>query len=540
MDSVDFWLPLFPVLYAEMHYTLRGFSRVYRPWPEIIADAPHRVEPDKSIPLLILVKDAHRFPVIIHDIVVELFLPDGRQEKRHLISGSIEVSNPTWSETYFIDLDQKFSGNILLDVAITCQRRGKKKVRTFHADNYKFSSHQPLKVHVSSDPVPRFQGWYYGDLHYHSDFTHDQAEFGAPLKDTVHAANAIGLSFTAVTDHSYDLDDTADNYLEQDASLKKWHLQKKMIAEMDSKSDFVFIRGEEVSAGNSRKQNVHMLVINSDRFYHGSGDSAERWFRTTPENSIQSILDDLPQEALAFAAHPEEPFTILHQILLRRGKWHSSDYDHSRLKGMQVLNGVIDGAFHRGIKQWIRQLSNGKKLILIAGNDAHGNFNRFRQLGLPFLTFRESHIHLFGKARTGVFCDSDLRRETILQSLRDGKCMVTTGPALDLTLLQDGQEDLGIGGTLKGNAFKWRIQGRTSVEFGDFQNCRIWLGQINDNRDKETLLKEITTFEAEQDFDLVSASLEVNTACYIRAELYTQRKNHSYFCLTNPIWIDPS
>jgi len=52
------FLPLF--LYAETHYRFPYFFSLLRKnEPEIIADAPHRIEPGSPLPILILIKDAH-------------------------------------------------------------------------------------------------------------------------------------------------------------------------------------------------------------------------------------------------------------------------------------------------------------------------------------------------------------------------------------------------------------------------------------------------------------------------------------------------
>ena len=54
------WLLPGAVLYAEMHYRWWPLpSRYFRKEPEILADAPRRVEPGQPLPLLLLVKDAN-------------------------------------------------------------------------------------------------------------------------------------------------------------------------------------------------------------------------------------------------------------------------------------------------------------------------------------------------------------------------------------------------------------------------------------------------------------------------------------------------
>ncbi len=69
--------------YFEMHYRFRylPFSRYFKREPEILADAPHRLEPGRKLPLTILVKDAHRFPITLHKIGFTLI--DDRDQRRN-------------------------------------------------------------------------------------------------------------------------------------------------------------------------------------------------------------------------------------------------------------------------------------------------------------------------------------------------------------------------------------------------------------------------------------------------------------------------
>ncbi len=66
------------LLYTEMHYRWWPLpSRYFRKEPELLADAPRRVEPGRALPLLLLVKDAHRYPITLERVTVEVETPDG-------------------------------------------------------------------------------------------------------------------------------------------------------------------------------------------------------------------------------------------------------------------------------------------------------------------------------------------------------------------------------------------------------------------------------------------------------------------------------
>ena len=49
--------------YAEIHYTFFRYSLINRRYPEVIADAPWRVDAGEPIPIVCIIKDADQFPV---------------------------------------------------------------------------------------------------------------------------------------------------------------------------------------------------------------------------------------------------------------------------------------------------------------------------------------------------------------------------------------------------------------------------------------------------------------------------------------------
>ncbi|NOY79185.1 MAG: hypothetical protein GXO76_15135, partial [Calditrichaeota bacterium] len=400
--AILFSLPGF-FLYAEIHYKFKGiYSRLKHTWPEILADAPHRVEPGKNIPLLILVKDAHRYPVELIQIEAKAFFENTPIFHKKLLARPLAIQSPFWYKLIELDRPPGISGGIDLEITFTAKRKG--KVIRFNADNYIGTSHAPLRIRLSPHSLPTLPGLVYGDLHTHSNYTSDQVEFGAPLPAIQQAAEAMGLSFVAVTDHSYDLDDDPDNYLKNDPKLRKWHLFRAEVARLNTKAkgkkQCLLIPGEEVSARNHRGRNIHFLVLNDPSFHKGSGDGAEKWFKTRSEKSISEILNELPDSALGIAAHPATPVPPLEYLLVNRGKWEKPDSTHPKLLGFQALNGEADTGFRESLKLWKGSLSRGQKKFIYAGTDAHGNFNRFRQVSFPFFKMKEMVRQILGEKRT--------------------------------------------------------------------------------------------------------------------------------------------
>ncbi len=547
-DLSSLFLPLIPVwLYAEIHYRFKFIpSRLFYRQPEIIADAPHRIEPGQPLPILLLVKDANRVPIELQSATASIHcnaqppnvtLPALRFK---LHDSPQSINSPLWWRIFPIDVPAERRGQLVqvnIEIAYRC---GGRQFRC-NNDNHIGTSHAPLLIYLANDSLPTLPNFWHGELHCHTDATSDQVEFGAPVEAMVELAKAQGLNFFAATDHSYDLDDLPDNYLKNDPALRKWHDLHERIKQCNEQhQDFVIIPGEEVSAGNSQRRNVHFLIFNSQKFFPGSGDSAERWFRTEPEMSITKILDQLGDEALAFAAHPEVPTPFLERLLLRRGKWQWPDYQHPRLNGLQIWNGSLEG-MEEGTARWRELLLAGKKVYIMAGDDAHGNFNRFRQVGIPHLRMREHHWHLFGRTRTAVLADGQISLSSLMAALRKGRACITIGPLMDLQIVCENGRSARLGETVMEPIRSFAVQAKSSPEFGKLQRVVVWLGDLQERH--ERILFETNNFA--EPF-LFSHTQPLNLPAgrfYLRGEVHSGGSEFlpepALPCraLTNPIWI---
>ncbi|NOZ57489.1 MAG: hypothetical protein GXO73_11965, partial [Calditrichaeota bacterium] len=207
--------------YAETHYQM-GFvpNLLKKSEPEIIFDVPHRVSPGNSLPVLLLIKDAHRHPVTALQVTVELRLPGKPAVRRSFDLGGEAIGAPWWWKVFALDLPDGFTGNATVSV----EGRFRQGEREFlvAADNHRKTSHEPFAVHLAEEPLPYPEGWLAGDLHTHSHLTADQVEFGVPWDAARPLARALELGWFAVTDHSYDLDDDHHSFTERDPDLRKW------------------------------------------------------------------------------------------------------------------------------------------------------------------------------------------------------------------------------------------------------------------------------------------------------------------------------
>jgi hypothetical protein len=533
LPLVEYWLPF--LLYAEIHYSFKGiYSRLKKREPEILADVPFRIEPNHAIPVLIFIKDAQHYPILLKRVTLQLI-----QEQQCLRSQEFHFGCPVqekfWHQILEFEPEPDISGPVKVNVIIEIEINGQTK-RYFN-DNYRLSSHLPFDVYLAREPLPTLGGVVWGDLHYHSNYTEDQVEFGAPLPATAHLAEALGLKFFAATDHSYDLDDYQSNVLKNDPDLKKWRQFRQEVQDWNRRNpSVVILPGEEVSCANHRNQNVHFLILNQSDFIPGKGDGAERWFQTQPDLSISSILKNLGPDALAFASHPEVVPPLLQKILIRRGKWELPDYQHPRLNGLQIWNGKDDRFFERSLQRWQELLLAGHRLLIVAGNDAHGNFNRFRQIGFPFWTFREQHFEIFGYARTGVIITTSFSPSAILQNLRKGAVVISNGPLVMLNARDAlGSTWLGPGAEVHHAPLSLRVTAASTAEFGDLQAVKIIAGDLLTK--KESVLHSCHEFTTTQKCDFTAEFSALPEQGYLRSEVTTRKDHRIYRAYTNPIWI---
>ncbi|MBN2010973.1 CehA/McbA family metallohydrolase [candidate division KSB1 bacterium] len=521
------------VVYAETHYSFKGvYSRLKKREPELIVDAPHRVEPGRAIPILVFMKDSDQFPASVVHVEAQLLV-----KGKAIFSRTWMIRSPEYCQKYVswvlnFDVPHKVRGAVQVDVTVTMTCDG--KTRTYHNDNYRISSHEPLNVFVADERLPRTEGWYYGDMHCHTSYSEDQVEFGAPVEASAQLSRAMGLDFFAATDHSYDLDDYIDNYLKNDPDLLKWQQYQHEIDRVNQDNpDFVVIPGEEVSAGNSANRNVHFLILNHPEFIPGKGDGAERWFRTRPDLRIPDILDQLGENTVAIAAHPETPTPFLQWLLIRRGRWTIRDYQHDRLDGMQFWNGVDDGSIERDLKHWVQLLLAGKRRFIVGGTDAHGNFNRFRQIGFPFWTMREHHEQVFGTVRTAVYVQGDFTLNNVLQALCRGRCLMTDGPFVDFYLTDESGTVYRSGDSAIGHSFTLSLKAKSSAEFGFLERITLYCGDLK--QQTEIALELLNNKKKSHTLHLtIPWENSSEGGGYMRVECSTRTGRK---CYTNPVWL---
>lgn len=411
-----------------------------------------------------------------------------------------------------------FKGEVRVSGTIVVEKPDGKS-RVFENHNYPGLAPSPLEVRLLESPLPYPREWLAGEMHCHSEFSSDPVEFGAPLELMQETAGAVGLDFVLCTDHSYDFYYRRDNYLERRDADGNFGEYRAQVDALNARHPGmpVMLAGEEVSCGNGRGENVHMLVFGHDRFLPGLGDGGRRGFRNRPDLTLSEVLERLG-ETPAFAAHPKARIGWLERRIFRRGEWREEDLSPSpsgrSVRGLQFWNGNLGADYRDGKAFWIRQLLRGARLLPIGANDAHGDFNRNTGVRFPLLRLKQGRGHVFGKVRTLV---PSLGRDadSLRAAFRGQSCVCTDGPFAELH-----RED----GILRIAAF-------TTGDFGELRSISL-LGAAA-GEDRERLLAD-WTFEAGPLHFAERLPLPL-TSGYARLEVVTRRGRRA---LTAAVFMD--
>ncbi len=529
----DIFIP-FILLYPEIHYRFKffPFSRYFVKEPEILLDAPYKTL-DPKIPVFIIVKDAHLYPVTIWSVKFHLLYSDGSYFVKTFVLNERISEQFYWKEFSFDSKDKKGFTRIGAQIQVFVNGKMKEILNS----NLK-GLQDDLDIFVS-DNEELFEGFVQGDLHYHSNYSSDQVEFGAPIAATKECARKLGLDFFGVTDHSYDLDDDPYDYLKPDPDIKKFIQMQNECGEY-SDEDVSIIQAQEVTVRNSKDRNVHILAY-GDEYMQGSGDSAENWLHTRSENTIFDVVHKLKDNGLAIAAHPFNRTPLLQYLLVNRGSWSDDDVVTNHLYHIQILNGVYDDDFFRSLSRWVKILLSGKKIFITAGSDAHGNFNMFRQVKFPMFKLQKADKQLFGKCRTVVFSDSR-SPEMIMKGIKNGNCYITDGPHVQFSVRNNssvhhpGSSFVAESGDLEAEIFI-----NSSDYSGHIKSIIVYRGSIHASDEKIVWQKE---FKSDLNIFEVCVPLKADGIDhYIRLETFTSKvhsngKTLSHRAYTNPVWIN--
>jgi len=516
-------LPAVAGAYSELH--MQDNLHV-RNEPDVLADTLTRIEGGGPVPLLLVLRHTNLYPTMLDGVNIEVDLGEGYDKLRENIDYGLKLKRPMWYDLRTIDLPEGYSGEIVINVEFNLRMKsGKLKVRN---DNRRKSKREPLRVLVGAEPLPRFENWYYGDAHFHTLFSDNPAEFGAPVQFSARMAALFGLDWQVFTDHSFDLDDVEGDTNTNDPELARYgRYVDEITACAEEYPEVTFIVGEELSCGNAAGQNVHMLVFNLQQLYIGNGDGFEG--ENTPDHPCAEVTASLDPAEAAFAAHPITDINSVEMYVINRGMWSPEDMRIEGLNGLQAWNqsaAPIPG----GIEEWVKVLLEGGNKYLLAGTDAHGCFNyKYSDWpsGMPF-----------GNIRSAVYVQGELTVEKFIAALRSGRIVTTSGPLATVEIMNAAGDVAGVGGKIHGGAMMAIPRVRSTEEFGPVKEIRVILGDLV--KGEEVALAKYSGDYADDpmDMDQTVQLPEQFTKGYVRVEAESEKDGFTYLAFTNPVWFE--
>jgi len=483
---------------------------------------------------------------------------------------------------------------------------------TFKLDGWPSQSFY-LRVRLDAQPLPHLANWYRGDPHVHSAYTDNPAERGHGLEVTRQAALDAGLDWIVLSDHSTDLN--PERFAAELDEVRKYR---------DARFVFVRGEEVTVASGKAvLLSTLHLLALPSpddpDRGFGptppeaviATGDGSI----TSPAMSLGDALDVIARAGgFAYAAHPFDPISPL----LRGGVWDLDvDFlDRNPARQGQLQKGLVglepwnrattataddpgdpycirrdaDPArcFHSDAAQnqytrlengiatgWQPLLQKGLpasaaaavgdapafKTLLVAGSDAHGDFNYESTLdAVDFLADPSrawsgyAEDNALGTLATVVYCPQGMgpRGENVLRALRQGASVLSNGPLLAAAFVSGTTKDTSlddpsavpVGGVVSAAltalpplALGWV----SSTEFGPLSVIRLVLGSRAGEHAEEIPVpegKEMTSG------GLVPIDLRGRLAHqagewgYVRLEAHSRNSaGEESRCYTNPLWF---
>jgi hypothetical protein len=467
--------------YAETHFRF-PVSRLYRKEPVVLIDAPFQICPGLPCFVWLVIRNANRFPVYINEVYGEW-----KNAEEQNISFKSVIEKQFNGKFHFEELNfekPQSPGLWLLKISIKYEINKKGKV--CERWNYPFLPVKPLIINFLKEAPPKPAGWLAGDTHCHSSYTSDSVEFGAAPAVVQKAAESVGLDFFCITDHSYDL--------RSEEKFQK--LKRETSAETDNYPSLPrMVAGEEISCGNSKNQNVHLLAFGNKNYVEGHGDGGRRWWNTAPDLSIQKAIEK--SEVFCFAAHPKIEMLYLEKLLLKRGHWNFKDLTENKIYGIEFWNGFRGRDFYEGRELWIKCLLAGHKLLPLGGNDAHGDLNSYTAVKQPLWSLKNNQEHVFGLVRTVIPNTGKIPFSEIPENL-----YITDGPVLWM------EKDFERG--------KLTLHAKSTEDFGKFLSITIFRGERDANSCFEKNEQMKTGDSLILDFEIF-----LNGSFYIRAECET-------------------
>lgn len=453
-------------------------------------DIPWRIEPKKNIPVFGIINTPSKIKnVRIYDTKHTPNTFDDFLLDQKIFYPSLNISASKIPYTFIFSVN---ASNTSIENRTASIRIAFGVDDTIEYDN----DEGPLETFISSDNIPKLSNWYFGDTHFHSEYTSNAVEFGAPTETIKNASKTIGLDWITITDHSFGI-----NPLKWPDSINDCNTI--------SDSEFKCIHGEEISAYTGDSPSCvpipplynHYLAYGITQYIDGGEcfnfDSSHSTY--SPQEVISEVN---AQGGFGYVAHPMHPDVF-------RDVWQNYSLPFT---GLEIWNGENAIAeLELGLIQWRALLLSGRKVFVEAGSDAHGDFNS-----------------ALGKVRTVCFA-RNFTKDNIFTALKSGNCMMTDGP---LVVFTANRHIIGESFYVsEGDTILLNVSWNSTNEFGNVTEIFLIRGEIQGTEINETI-KTPNNLSG----NIVITSAPNNT--YYRIEARSiDSEGTIRRAYTNPIWV---
>lgn len=194
-------------------------------------------------------------------------------------------------------------------------------VKIYFSLDWEADDEMYFRVFRNDELLPSLPGYTRGDVHYHTMYSNNSAEYGCPLEATKSMAQYIGVDWIVSTNHSCDY----DNY---GAGIQQnWTREKNEIQTLNSlDSSLILIHALEASVLNNNDDVVHLLCypdpanpLSLPYIGDGNGDLS-----STDVSVVDALSSLQPCNGFAYAAHPFAAGDKL-SALVDGGIWNLND-----------------------------------------------------------------------------------------------------------------------------------------------------------------------------------------------------------------------
>ncbi len=511
---------------------------------EIIMDAPWCVKKGEDIPLLLLIHDADKAPggsLPLKQVDITLYSDEDEILAHKVLEAgdmgdtaeleTLIIREETWSysieltDSDFLQSGSDYIGNARA-VAIftllsnpdtpdpsTPEIPGTPPIPDMYygseSDGYQpyaegdesraaINETRSRSIEIVSKGLSSFQDWYFADPHVYSNYTETRTQFGAPIEAISRPGEAIKLDWIGITDNSSAFS-SESIYEEREGKISRQN---------DDHDDILLLGAEEVicthpsqgpaSLGNYGK----MLVYGAGRIY---GDFELQGSAISYDDVLSTVGDDHGAAYISDYLSDDSLFS----------PW--SDFP-ANATGMEIWKGgnPYSGTNLLLQEKWTSLLLEGKRPFAMGGSGAYGDFGRM------------------GKVRLLQYIPGEITGKRVIDSLREGHTVITSGPLLKFTVENEEKDkfDIGLnqGDTLVGKEFELEIDTSCQNRFGEISVIQLHIGEIGEN---ETIIE---LDEDINDMDITS-QLPLNKEVYIRMTAKSVLDDDEFYAITNPIWI---